>query len=343
VHRRLAAVSTLPAPPTSPSPSGSGPTTPVSGSGAVPAWVRPALMINLIAEIGIVVTGGLVRLTGSGLGCPTWPRCVPGSFTPVAFQAQGYHKYIEFGNRLLTSVVSLAALAALMAAVVFARRTGASRRIVALGSTPLVLVAVQAVVGGISVRVGLSPISVATHFLVSMVLVAASALLWLATGRSPVPTGRREVRWITAGVGVLAAVVLVLGTVVTGSGPHSGDADRPTRFGFNPRDVSWLHADAVWLFVGLVVALALAVRLTGADAVLRRRVIWLLAVTLAQGVIGYVQYALHVPILLVMLHMLGASLLVVAVTAVSAGVVGTDTLTRAGAFTPASTPPPPPS
>jgi cytochrome c oxidase assembly protein subunit 15 len=319
-------VSTLPAPPTSPSSSGSGPASPEAG--VVPGWVRPALLTNLIAQIGIVVTGGLVRLTGSGLGCPTWPQCVPGSFTPVAFQAQGYHKYIEFGNRLLTSVVTLTALAALTAAVVFARRTGASRRIVALGSAPLALVAVQAVLGGISVRVGLSPISVATHFLVSMVLIAASALLWLATGDSPTPAGRREVRWITAGIGLLATVVLVLGTVVTGSGPHSGDAQRPTRFGFNPRDVSWLHADAVWLFVGLVVALALAVRLTGADAVLRRRVLWLLGITLAQGVIGYVQYALHVPILLVILHMLGASLLVVAVTAVSAGVVGTDSLTR---------------
>jgi cytochrome c oxidase assembly protein subunit 15 len=336
-------VSTLPAPPTSPSPAGCGPASSGTGSAAVPGWVRSALLINLICEIGIVVTGGLVRLTGSGLGCPKWPQCVPGSFTPVAFQAQGYHKYIEFGNRLLTSVVSLAALAALIAAVVFARRTGASRRIVALGSAPLALVAVQAVIGGISVRVGLSPISVATHFLVSMVLVAASALLWLATGGSPAATTRREVRWITAGVGVLATVVLVLGTVVTGSGPHSGDAQRPTRFGFNPRDVSWLHADAVWLFVGLVVALALAVRLTGADAVLRRRVVWLLAITLGQGVIGYVQYVMNVPILLVMLHMLGASLLVVAVTAVSAGVVGTGGLTRAPAPVAATTPSPSPS
>jgi len=193
----------------------------------------------------------------------------------------------------------------------------------------LLLVAVQAVVGGVSVLVGLSPIWVAAHFLLSMVLVAVSALLWLATGASPAPALQREVRWITAGVALLAAVVLMLGTVVTGSGPHSGDAQHPTRFGFNPRDVSWLHADAVWLFVGLVVALALALRLTGADAILWRRVLVLLGVTLAQGVIGYVQYATHLPILLVMLHMLGASVLVVAVTAISAGVVGTGGLTRA--------------
>jgi len=321
-------VSTLPAAPTGPSPSDAGPGTPGSLASAVPGWVRPALMANLIAEIGIVVTGGLVRLTGSGLGCPTWPKCVPGSFTPVAHQAQGFHKYIEFGNRTLTSVLVILAIAALAAAVVYARHTGASRRFVLLGATPLLLVVVQAVIGGISVLVGLSPISVATHFLVSMVLVSVSALLWYATGPAVTPTRRREVRWITAGIAVLATVVLMLGTVVTGSGPHSGDAEKPTRFGFNPRDVSWLHADAVWLFVGLVVALVLAVRLTGADAVLRRRVMLLLAVTLGQGVIGYVQYFTDLPAVLVMLHMLGASLLVVAVTAVAVGVVGTEPLTR---------------
>jgi cytochrome c oxidase assembly protein subunit 15 len=108
-----------------------------------------------------VVTGGLVRLTGSGLGCTTWPKCVPGSFTPVAHQAQGFHKYIEFGNRTLTSVLVILAIAALAAAVVHARHTGATRRFVLLGATPLLLVVVQAVIGGISVLVGLSPISVA--------------------------------------------------------------------------------------------------------------------------------------------------------------------------------------
>jgi cytochrome c oxidase assembly protein subunit 15 len=116
----------------------------------------------------------------------------------------------------------------------------------------------------------------------------------------------------------VAAVVLVLGTVVTGSGPHSGDATTPARLGFDPRSVSWLHADAVWLFVGLVVALLFAVRLTDASAALRRRTIWLLGITLLQGVIGYVQYATGLPILAVALHMLGASLLVVAVTGVVA-------------------------
>jgi cytochrome c oxidase assembly protein subunit 15 len=289
--------------------------------------VRPALLVNLICEIAILVTGGVVRVTGSGLGCPTWPRCVPGSFTPVAHQAQTWHKYVEFGNRTLTSVLVVAAVAALFAGLTYRRQTGAGPRFVILAAAPLVGVVAQAIIGGVSVLVGLSPISVATHFLVSAVIIAISALLYLATGERVEPNHRRELRWITAGVAALAAVVLALGTVVTGSGPHSGDADKPVRFGFNPRDVAWLHADAVWLFIGLVVALLLTARLTGASATLQRRAAWLLAVTLLQGVIGYVQYFTHLPGAMVVLHMLGAGLLTLAVTAVVAGVVGTKTLT----------------
>jgi cytochrome c oxidase assembly protein subunit 15 len=166
-------------------------------------------------------------------------------------------------------------------------------------------------------------VTVAAHFLVSMVLIAASVWLLLTVpaadhGTAGGPALRAEVRWLVGAVAVVAAVVLVLGTVVTGSGPHSGDATTPARLGFDPRSVSWLHADAVWLFVGLVVALLFAVRLTDASAALRRRTIWLLGITLLQGVIGYVQYATGLPILAVALHMLGASLLVVAVTGVVA-------------------------
>ena len=128
--------------------------------------------------------------------------------------------------------------------------------------------------------------------------------------------------WIAWAVAVVCGVVLVLGTVVTGSGPHSGDADTPNRFGFDPRTVSWLHADAVWLFVGLVVALLLAMRLVGATRAAHRRGVWLLVVTLAQGAIGYVQYFTGLPVSLVTLHMLGSALLTVAVTAAVAAVVG---------------------
>jgi len=178
------------------------------------------------------------------------------------------------------------------------------------------------VLGGITVLTGLSPGTVAAHFLASMVLVAGSTWVLFAitpSGRAAVPV-RRELALLAAAVAALAAVVLVLGTVVTGSGPHSGDATRPNRFGFDPSAVAWLHADAVWLFIGLVVALLFGARMTDAGPLLTRRATWLLGVTLVQGVIGYVQYATGLPILAVVLHMLGASLLVVAVTAVCAAV-----------------------
>ncbi len=299
---------------TSPIPAATGPLTP---STPLPTrWMRVALVVNVVVQVLIVVTGGLVRLTGSGLGCPTWPECVPGSYVPTVEQAEGFHKYIEFGNRTLTGVVGLAALAALVATVVLVRR-GRPRGLLVLGALPLVLTVVQAVLGGITVLTGLHPATVAAHFLVSMGLIAVSVLLLQrlrqpdGPARSVVP---REVLLLGAALAVVAAVVLVLGTVVTGSGPHSGDVDEPARFALDPRTISWLHADSVLLFVGLVVGLVVALRVTHAPERARRRAGWLLGVTLAQGLVGYVQYATDLPEALVLAHMLGACLLVVTLT-----------------------------
>ena len=271
-------------------------------------------MANLVVEVLIVVTGGLVRLTGSGLGCPTWPQCVPGSYIPVAHQAQGWHRYVEFGNRTLTSVVSIAAIATVYAVWRWAakRRDLMVPAWVVLGG-----VATQAILGGITVRTGLSPVTVAAHFLVSMCLVAASAYLLF---RSPEPPGPRalvvpvlveRLGWAACAV---AAVVLALGTVVTGSGPHSGDANAPARFGFDPRSVSWLHADTVMLFLGLALAVWLAARLTATATAPARAWVGVLAVTLLQGVVGYTQYFTGLPWGVVLAHMLLACLLVVALT-----------------------------
>jgi cytochrome c oxidase assembly protein subunit 15 len=276
-------------------------------------WLRRALLVNLVLEIGIVVTGGLVRLSGSGLGCPTWPQCVPGSFTPVPHQAQGFHKLIEFGNRTLTSVVVVAAVLVIVAVWRWAPGRRALRAISVL---PLVGVMLQAVLGGVTVLTGLNPGIVAAHFLASMVLVSLSAYLLYRVGegdRSPVALVRPEIRYLAWVTTALGALILVLGTVVTGSGPHSGDAGTP-RFGFDPRTISFLHADAVMLFVGLVVAVLLAVHLTASE---RRPVnIWraVLVVTLLQGLVGYTQYLTGLPEALVMVHMLGASLLTVSLT-----------------------------
>jgi len=282
--------------------------------------VRRVLLANLVAQVGIVVTGGLVRLTGSGLGCPTWPECVPGSYVPVVHPAQGVHEDIEFTNRLLTFAVMVAAVAALWVTVRATRGAPAAqrRRRILLGAVPLLGVVAQAVMGGITVLTGLNPATVAAHFLLSMALVCASTVLLLRVGlpRPPAVGIRpRELAWLGRAVAACAGVVLVLGTVVTGSGPHSGDAEVPARFHLDPRSASWVHADAVWLFVGLVVTLVVALHLVGAPAVLRRRAWLLLAVTLGQAVVGYAQYLTGLPVPLVSIHLLGASLLVVAVTA----------------------------
>lgn len=269
-------------------------------------------MVNLVVEVLIVVTGGLVRLTGSGLGCPTWPQCVPGSYIPVAHQAQGWHRYVEFGNRTLTSVVSIAAIATVYAVWRWAakRRDLMVPAWVVLGG-----VATQAVLGGITVRTGLSPITVAAHFLVSMCLVASSAFLVFRSAEPPgpralvVPVLVERLGWAACAV---AAVVLALGTVVTGSGPHSGDATTPARFSVDPRSVSWLHADTVMLFLGLALAVWLAARLTATASGPARAWAAVLAVTLVQGVVGYTQYFTGLPWGVVLVHMLLACLLVVA-------------------------------
>jgi heme a synthase len=285
----------------------------VPAVGTTNPWLRRVLLVNLILEIGIVVTGGLVRLTGSGLGCPTWPQCVPGSFTPVPHQAQGFHKLIEFGNRSLTGVVGVAALLVIVAVW---RWAPGRRSLLRISVLPLVGVLLQAVLGGITVLTGLNPALVAAHFLASMVLVSLSAYLLYRVSEgdeTPVALVRNEIRslaWVTAALG---AFILVLGTVVTGSGPHSGDAATP-RFGFDPRTISWLHADAVMLFAGLVVAVLLAVHLTATDP--RPRRVWhsVLGVTVLQGAVGYTQYLTGLPEALVLVHMLGASLVAVSLT-----------------------------
>ncbi|MCE1178663.1 MAG: COX15/CtaA family protein [Micrococcales bacterium] len=276
--------------------------------------LRAVLLINLALETLIVVTGGLVRLTGSGLGCPTWPQCTPGSYVPTHEQAEGFHKYIEFGNRTLTGAVGFAAIAVILAVWKWG---GRRRDLTWAGWFVLAGVVAQAVVGGITVRTGLNPAIVAFHFLASMVLVAASAYAYF---RATEPEGSRAlavhplVAQLAYAVCAVGGIVLVLGTIVTGSGPHSGDADEPARLGFDPRSASWLHADAVMLFLGLVVAVWVAARLTGRSPAPGRAWFAVLLVTLAQGAVGYTQYFTGLPEMLVLVHMLGAAALVIALS-----------------------------
>ncbi|MGB3258341.1 MAG: COX15/CtaA family protein [Ornithinimicrobium sp.] len=276
-------------------------------------WLLP---VNLGVQILIVVTGGLVRLTGSGLGCPTWPQCDPGSFTPAFRPEDGIHPYIEFGNRLIGIVVGAVALAVLFSVWRWADGS-MRRRMLVLAGLVLVGTLAQGVLGGVTVILGLDPTIVMAHFLISMLLIVASTLL-LVTHRLSMPEGLGTVpgiiRGLAAATVTVGAVVIVLGTIVTGSGPHSGDADEPARFDFDPQTVSWLHADSVMLFVGLVVAMVVSTSLVPQATPARRPWRLVLLISLAQGVLGYVQYATGVPVPLVSLHMLGACLLTATLT-----------------------------
>ncbi len=281
---------------------------PVLPTAFSPAAVSRVALANLVANGAIVLTGGAVRLTGSGLGCPTWPRCTDESF--VATPELAAHGAIEFGNRLLTFVLTAVAIATVV--VVFRSVRRDLRPLAVLG---FLGIPAQALLGGVTVLTGLNPWTVAAHFLVSSVLVAVATLLWLRSREPGVgrPLLRRPLPLLVTGIAAVTAVVLALGTVVTGSGPHSGDPEAG-RTGLDPQLVSQLHADAVFLLLGLTIALLVALHATDSPGRVRRAARALLIVQLAQGLVGYVQYFTDLPVVLVLVHMLGA-VLVTAYTA----------------------------
>ena len=289
--------------------------TPAIPDSRAPGWLNKILVGNLIAQTGIILTGGLVRLTGSGLGCPTWPQCTSESLVPVSTQDEGFHKFIEFGNRTLTFVLTVLAIATIVGVYTWNKRRvqagGESRKqLVRLSTVPLIGTFAQAAIGGVTVITGLNPAYVALHFLVSAGLMAASLAL-VVRAKQPadqpvtivVHPAVRGLSWVIMAVGIL---VLTLGTIVTGSGPHSGDADVEHRLPFNVQTVSWLHADMVMVFIGLIVGLIVTLIVTNAPMRIQKRAWILIAICLAQGVVGYAQYFLAVPWMLVLLHLTGA-------------------------------------
>jgi heme a synthase len=271
-----------------------------------PLTFRRLAVAAAVAMGAIVVTGAAVRLTGSGLGCPTWPRCTQTSIaSPLS-----YHGLIEFGNRVLTSVVGV--YVGLVAVAVLLRSP--RRRDLTWFAWSLVGGFIgQAVIGGLSVLYDLSPPWVMAHFLLSMLMVWASLVLvhradpaW--TPRPP--AARRELVLLGRLLVTVAGVVLVLGTITTGTGPHAGDgAHHVRRLGFPLERVTQLHADSALLLTGLVVATLFAVRLTDVSDVVRRRSVLLAAAVGVQVVIGYTQYFLNLPPGVVELHVAGATLL----------------------------------
>ncbi|WP_308169880.1 COX15/CtaA family protein [Acrocarpospora catenulata] len=268
------------------------------------AWALAGVLVNA----GITVTGAAVRVTRSGLGCPTWPKCTPDSFIPVAHpEISPINTAIEFGNRMLTFLVLAVGVACFLAAFRLTPRRLSLLRLAALQPAGVLF---QALWGGLVVRSALNPVTVSVHFLVSIGMIAAAFALYARSGEGDAPARRlvhRDIR--TLGFVLVGAVLvlLVAGVVVTGTGPHSGD-EAATRFDFDLEAVTRLHVDAVWIVVGLTFALMFALHVTNAPGLARRAALILFGVELAQGVVGYVQYFLAVPAALVALHVLGSTL-----------------------------------
>ena len=276
-----------------------------------PAAMRRIAAAGVLASAGIILTGAGVRLSQSGLGCPDWPNCTATSI--VAGGASGdplIHRWVEFGNRLVTVAIFVIAILVWVAAWRY-RPDGRGRRrdLVWLASAQPVGILGQAALGGIVVLTDLDPVWVTVHFLFSMALVAAAVALYARCTEGRGPTRllvARELRLFACGaVGVLC-LMITAGTVVTGTGPLAGARSVP-RFHLPLGGVTQLHADIGWLLAGLVIALALGLRLLGAP---RRavRLGWvLLALIGAQGVIGYTQYFTGLPAGLVWFHVAGAT------------------------------------
>ncbi|MEU4809158.1 heme A synthase [Nocardia fluminea] len=265
----------------------------------------------ILSQAGISVTGAIVRVTASGLGCPTWPQCFPGSFTPIGVsEVPVLHQTVEFGNRLLTFAVTLCA-GLIVLAVIRARR-----RKEVLGYAWLMPAGtvVQAIIGGITVRTGLLWWTVAVHLLASMAMVWLAVVLYakicepddgIETVQVPAP-----LRWLTALSGVALAGVLIAGTLVTAAGPHAGDKSierQVERLEVEIVTLVHLHSQLMIGYLALLVGLAFGLFAVGITPAIRTRLFVLLGLVLAQGLVGVVQYFTDVPAALVAIHVGGAA------------------------------------
>jgi cytochrome c oxidase assembly protein subunit 15 len=264
-------------------------------------WLVAILRVLLVFQTGIVLTGGVVRLTGSGLGCPTWPECTEDSYTPVEGQIEGFKSWIEFGNRLLTFALVIACILSILAVLVSKRK---DLRLLVLGQ--LAGIFGQAILGGITVLTDLHPLPVAGHFILSIILIAGAQSL-LTKARAPFIRKKLEtntLHLLARSHVLLTFLVIIIGTVVTGSGPHAGDVAAP-RFNFDVRTVAWLHADLVIALLGI----SLAYFIYGSTPMTSKRLLkFFFLAAIFQGSIGYIQYFLGLPEVIVAAHMLGSTL-----------------------------------
>jgi cytochrome c oxidase assembly protein subunit 15 len=277
-----------------------------------PASTRLFALLGVIVNAGIIVSGGAVRLTKSGLGCPTWPKCTGDSLVPASTPDHSpVNMAIEFGNRTLTFLVLAVAVVVLTAAL---RLVPRRRDLLRLAAVQPAGVVAQAGLGGITVLTGLHPATVAAHYMLSAALILAAVWLHVRAGEGDGAPRRLVGPWLRRLAFALSGVVvalLVAGTVVTGTGPHAGD-DQAPRFGFEIEQVARVHGVLAWVTVALTITLLIGLHRTGAPRTVRRRAADLMVIELAQGGIGYVQYFTGVPAPLVALHMLGSALLWIA-------------------------------
>lgn len=287
--------------------------------GEVDGWVRFTAWASLAANMLLILTGGLVRLTGSGLGCPTWPRCTDESWTSTP--EMGLHGIIEFGNRLLTGVLMVVAVLAFLAVV---RMWRTHRPLFVLTLLLGLGIPVQAVVGGITVHTGLNPWIVGIHFMLSSAMIALSAMLVNQARRRSLehvaqaeltgqaPQQRGAIRGLLVAIAGLAVLTLYLGTLVTGTGPHSGDSGEVVRHTFDATLIARLHAVPVYLVV-ILILLALYLGRSAWPTAVRRSLQLVGLVVVFQALIGFYQFFNGLPILVVALHLVGSAVFTAAV------------------------------
>jgi heme a synthase len=277
---------------------------------AAPRVLQRAALVTLVFVSTIIVTGGAVRLSGSGLGCDAWPKCSPGRL----IEAGNLHQAIEQINRLVTGLIAVPIIVTIVLAI---RRIDRRRDLVVLSSLLFLWLVLEAVLGGVVVKTNLNPIAVAAHFFLGIAgLVVAVVLHRRASeARGPyVSTVAVAVRNRVRLTALLCGLAIALGTVVTGTGPHSGDERAIHRFGFLLSSVARVHSSAVWLFLGALLLTYRKARSTSDAKVLEGPIELVAFAAFFQGAIGYAQYASKLPVALVGVHLLGAVVVTIAVT-----------------------------
>jgi len=281
--------------------------------------MRGISLAMVIADAGSIVTGAAVRLSASGLGCPTWPECTKQSLVAASSKDDPLvHAWVEFGNRLFVTGVMIVAVLVFVAAWRFGRgeaqpeTPGERTRLLWLAGVQPAGVAAQAVLGGIVVLTKLDPTTVSIHFLVSMAILGAAVALYVRFADPAWPPGagpvRPELRWLSAALVGVTGLMLAAGTVVTGTGPLAGAAS-VKRYHLPLVGVTQFHADIGWLLGGLAVAMVIALRFADPPRAVLRWGWLLLGLIVSQGVIGYAQYFSGLPAGLVWVHVLGATLI----------------------------------